>query len=256
MSNSRIPFCKICFDAKKPASEYNSHYVRATADPKSAVTCPMLLAIECRYCHATGHTISKCELRERNEKKKAAYARASAAAPAPAPAPVAAPAPAPVRNNSNKFALLEEEVDEPVLCKPSANSYSRIAAKNVDAVPPPKRVVVEAHVAIPPPAPRPVVQREQQQQQQQQQRYYLSRREYEEREKQHLEAIRKLEQEVAEQKRRMEEEAAEKARLEEAAKEKAKPKVRSASEQREVARIRQIIATNPQSRFCDPDEDW
>ena len=54
------PFCKVCFDSGKPESLYNSHFVRASRDPTSRVTCPTLLSTECRYCSAVGHTVSKC----------------------------------------------------------------------------------------------------------------------------------------------------------------------------------------------------
>ena len=36
------------------------HALRASADPKSAITCPVLLATECKYCLKRGHTISHC----------------------------------------------------------------------------------------------------------------------------------------------------------------------------------------------------
>jgi len=54
------PFCKICYDTGKKEELYNSHFVRATRDPHSPIVCPTLLAMECRYCFARGHTVSKC----------------------------------------------------------------------------------------------------------------------------------------------------------------------------------------------------
>jgi hypothetical protein len=54
------PFCKICFDTGKAESLYSSHFVRETRDPNSRIVCPTLLALECRYCFASGHTVSKC----------------------------------------------------------------------------------------------------------------------------------------------------------------------------------------------------
>lgn len=248
MSNTRTPFCKICFDAKKPASDYNSHYVRASMDPKSAITCPILMATECRYCHGFGHTISRCEVRERNNQKRAAHA----AAPAPAPAAVA-PAKEPLSNN--KFALLEEE-EQPVLCQPS-NGYAR-AARAAPAV------------SIPAPVARPVVVQAphvRQQRQEPQQRYnnsrpYLSRREYEERERNTVEAQRR-EAELKEA-QRIEEERMQAQRIEEQNKSKqvARRISRTPEEWREVDRIRALIALQekryPNARIglADPDEDW
>ena len=54
------PFCKICFDTGKTEEMYDSHFVRETRDPNSRIVCPTLLALECRFCFAIGHTVSKC----------------------------------------------------------------------------------------------------------------------------------------------------------------------------------------------------
>ena len=54
------PFCKICFDTGKTEEMYDSHFVRETRDPNSRIVCPTLLAMECRFCFARGHTVSKC----------------------------------------------------------------------------------------------------------------------------------------------------------------------------------------------------
>ena len=54
------PFCKVCFDTGKAESLYSNHFVRETRDPNSRIVCPTLLALECRYCFASGHTVSKC----------------------------------------------------------------------------------------------------------------------------------------------------------------------------------------------------
>jgi len=54
------PFCKICFDTGKTEEMYDSHFVRETRDPNSRIVCPTLLALECRFCFARGHTVSKC----------------------------------------------------------------------------------------------------------------------------------------------------------------------------------------------------
>lgn len=54
-------FCKFCKDAGKSEEEYTNHFLRESKDPNSRITCPTLLAIECRFCFKKGHTVSKCE---------------------------------------------------------------------------------------------------------------------------------------------------------------------------------------------------
>lgn len=70
-ANSKKPFCKVCFDAKKPESEYTSHRVRSLPDRNgnTVVTCPVLAATECRYCYQLGHTTKFCSILEENKKK-------------------------------------------------------------------------------------------------------------------------------------------------------------------------------------------
>jgi hypothetical protein len=65
-------FCAHCLNLGMPEAKYRSHYIRATADPNSAVVCPELLATECKYCFKTGHTVTKCPIlasQKKNEKK-------------------------------------------------------------------------------------------------------------------------------------------------------------------------------------------
>jgi hypothetical protein len=53
-------FCKVCQDAGKLESEYTSHNVK---DRKNGhITCPTLLALECRNCFHNGHTVKYCPL--------------------------------------------------------------------------------------------------------------------------------------------------------------------------------------------------
>jgi hypothetical protein len=64
-------YCKVCHDSGKPESEYRSHSTRETRDPNSRVTCPILLAIECRFCHKAGHTVKYCPaLKEKKRDEK------------------------------------------------------------------------------------------------------------------------------------------------------------------------------------------
>ena len=64
------PFCKVCQDAGKSEAEYTSHYVRTLPDRmgKTKVTCPTLLATECRYCYELGHTTKFCPVIATNKK--------------------------------------------------------------------------------------------------------------------------------------------------------------------------------------------
>ena len=64
--------CKFCMDAGKSEEEYTNHFLRESKDPNSRITCPTLLATECRYCFKKGHTVSKCAklLKEKNGQQK------------------------------------------------------------------------------------------------------------------------------------------------------------------------------------------
>ena len=79
---TKKPYCKVCFDAGKPESEYTSHWVRSLPDRngKSNVTCPTLLSTECRYCYELGHTAKFCPVLEKNKKEKERADRRSQAA--------------------------------------------------------------------------------------------------------------------------------------------------------------------------------
>lgn len=64
-------FCKVCQDAGKAESIYTSHNVRQTQDKTAPVTCPTLLAQECRYCHKQGHSIKYCPIiKDQNDRKE------------------------------------------------------------------------------------------------------------------------------------------------------------------------------------------
>jgi hypothetical protein len=57
-------FCKVCQDAGKPESIYTNHNVRQSQDKNSPVTCPTLLAQECRVCYKRGHSSKYCPLNQ------------------------------------------------------------------------------------------------------------------------------------------------------------------------------------------------
>ena len=115
-NSQKKPFCKVCFDAKKPESEYTSHYVRSRPDQNgnTVVTCPILAATECRYCFKFGHTIKFCnvleEKKKRDNKDKSVAIRNQKAAERNAVVPVALQ-----RDNAiyaGKYASLYEEEEE------------------------------------------------------------------------------------------------------------------------------------------------
>lgn len=62
--NIKTPFCKFCADMGQDPKD---HWLRATSNPQSRVTCPRLLATECRYCKEMGHTLSYCPVRKAKE---------------------------------------------------------------------------------------------------------------------------------------------------------------------------------------------
>ena len=115
------PFCKVCFDANKPESQYTSHFVRKTKDLNSEILCPIILATECKYCHKLGHTISKCSLREKNNARHAHAMQA----------PVQRPMPAPVRGN-NRYAVfeVEDEVEVEVEVQVNETEFPLLGGKS------------------------------------------------------------------------------------------------------------------------------
>ena len=69
-NNSKKPYCKVCHDAGKSESMYTSHCVKTynVSTGATNVTCPTLLALECRYCFKNGHTVKFCPVLEDNRK--------------------------------------------------------------------------------------------------------------------------------------------------------------------------------------------
>jgi hypothetical protein len=59
-TQTKTPFCKVCFDAKKSKDEYTSHWVKSKPGPDGVVICPYLLSLQCRYCKGKGHTPRGC----------------------------------------------------------------------------------------------------------------------------------------------------------------------------------------------------
>lgn len=99
--------CKVCYDAGKPAAVYNSHYVKSAN--RSTVTCPIILAIKCRYCGEMGHTLKYCaklSAKENSVKEKEKVNTSAVVAKAP------------IKNVNpklaiqNMFSMLDEDEDE------------------------------------------------------------------------------------------------------------------------------------------------
>jgi hypothetical protein len=67
---SSTKFCKVCQDAGKSEDIYRSHFTRETRDPNSKVTCPTLLALECRFCYKNGHTVKYCSVLKEKDRQK------------------------------------------------------------------------------------------------------------------------------------------------------------------------------------------
>jgi hypothetical protein len=96
------PFCKVCFDAGKTDT---AHFVRLNSNPDSPVTCPTLLALQCRYCFKSGHTVKYCSVLKQNNKEKE-RARRITTVQQPVIVPVA-------KKSTNKFdALMDDSDDE------------------------------------------------------------------------------------------------------------------------------------------------
>lgn len=102
-NNKPKPFCKVCADAGKTDT---AHFVRSSPDPKSQVLCPTLLALECRYCAQTGHTVKYCALLKKNNKDKEREQRRVFNT---TPAPITTTT---TQKNNNKFALLDDDDEE------------------------------------------------------------------------------------------------------------------------------------------------
>lgn len=63
--SEKKPFCKMCFDAKRPG--YDTHYLKDFSGHEPKVVCPYLLSLQCNYCKQDGHTISYCPVLKEKE---------------------------------------------------------------------------------------------------------------------------------------------------------------------------------------------
>ena len=69
------PFCKVCYDAGLPATDYTSHFVKDQPGPDGKVVCPTLLAQKCLTCGVAGHTSSYCPGTIYREQERTVHSR-------------------------------------------------------------------------------------------------------------------------------------------------------------------------------------
>lgn len=69
-AKAKTPYCGVCFKAKQPASIYNSHWTRMNPNPRSPITCPLILQTVCNYCKNKGHSAKYCPVAEKKEMRR------------------------------------------------------------------------------------------------------------------------------------------------------------------------------------------
>ncbi len=88
-----------------------NHALRSSADPTSAVVCPVLLKTECKYCFKLGHTTSHCAAAKKNASSKIVHTRPIVLVPVPV---LSKPATSTKAKSANLFnCLMEDEEDIP-----------------------------------------------------------------------------------------------------------------------------------------------
>ena len=102
-SQYNMTFCNMCFKAGKSEKEYTSHWLRDRPGPSGVVVCPYLLSIECRYCHAKGHTVTRCPILA-NKNKQIKKSHASSVLP-----PLGTPPPLVMPQKKVKVEVVEPE---------------------------------------------------------------------------------------------------------------------------------------------------
>ena len=69
-SKGRTPYCGVCFKAKQSATVYNSHWTRMNSNPRSPITCPLILQTVCKYCKNKGHSAKYCPVAAKKEQRR------------------------------------------------------------------------------------------------------------------------------------------------------------------------------------------
>ena len=134
-TNARTPFCKVCFDAKKPQTVYETHWVK---DREGNVTCPTLNSQECRYCFKAGHTVKHCPVltaqnteKEKQARRQEALQRREAQEAQKASQKAKASA-----SNRGGFAALYDDSDDESKDEEESNTKANVKAKPVEEFPP------------------------------------------------------------------------------------------------------------------------
>jgi hypothetical protein len=81
VSASSSPVCVHC---RNLGLEFD-HWLRESPEPDSPVVCKVLLATECRYCHAFGHTVGSCPAKKRSTMRNIGALAPALSAPLSAP---------------------------------------------------------------------------------------------------------------------------------------------------------------------------
>lgn len=128
-NKTTTPFCKVCMDAGKGPEIYKSHYVK---NDTGNVICPTLLALECRFCFKTGHTVKYCKTLEKKKQMDAKQINKTVR-----PQPKTTPAATPVSKNmfdclySDDEHETETETQIAVDCDfPSLNSETNVVVQS------------------------------------------------------------------------------------------------------------------------------
>lgn len=103
--------CQFCMNIGKTEAEYTSHFTRESHDINSKVVCPELLALNCRYCLKSGHTVKYCpDIKKKNKQlekeSKVRQLKAQVQAPSKAKLPAQAP--------KNRFASLDDSSEDDI----------------------------------------------------------------------------------------------------------------------------------------------
>jgi hypothetical protein len=151
-------FCQFCMNIGKTEAEYRSHFTRESPDPNSKVVCPELLALNCRYCLTSGHTVKYCPQIKQKNKKNEWDAKAKARIATQSNTKIASQPTTKVNrfsylNDSSSEDEVEVEVNDefPALCVESKHQpvYTGYAAALVSA-PKPKPAIVYTKIEAKP----------------------------------------------------------------------------------------------------------
>jgi hypothetical protein len=55
------PFCTFCYNRRRPASEFKSHFTKTGPEFGAKIVCPLLLSQQCAKCGEIGHTPKYCK---------------------------------------------------------------------------------------------------------------------------------------------------------------------------------------------------